>query len=242
MRLLSLRKKQEGLFSNRVLGIDLNPNFIGVSIIEFNKNDEFSVLHKEVYDLSILQRKNKNKVRHELLEINHKIIRLASHYKCSKISIEELSITPSNKHKGKGFNRLCNNEWRRTTTVNNLRLLCNTYGIELVEVNPAYSSFIGNCLYGNETTPDMVASSIEIARRGYKKFSKGWFYPTYDSYAVSQTLNQWKEEVFDSCKSWVEAFKQVKNSKMRYRVQLNSCLCCFQRIYRKSFVSKMCFS
>ena len=236
------RKKQTGLFSNRILGIDLNPNYIGLSVLEFDKNDEFTVLHKEVYDLSLMQRQGKNKAKHELFEINHKIIRMASHYKCSKISIEELSITQSNKHKGKTFNKLCNNEWRRTTTVNNLRLLCNINGIELVEVNPAYSSFIGNCLYGNNTTPDMVASSIEIARRGYKKFSKGWFYPTYDSVAVSQTLNQGKEEVFDGCKSWVEAFNQIKNSKMRYRVQLNECLCCFQRIYRKSFVSKMCFS
>lgn len=88
----------------------------------------------------------------------------------------------------------------------------------------------------------MVASSIEIARRAYKKFSKGWFYPTYDSVAVSQTLNQGKEEVFNGCKSWVEAFNQIKNSKMRYRVQLDACQCCFQRVYRKSFVSKKCFS
>ena len=47
------------------------------------------------------------------------------------------------------------------------------YVYELVEVNPVYSSFIGNLLYGSENTPDMIASSIEIARRGFKKYSKG---------------------------------------------------------------------
>lgn len=235
------KKKVENLKNNRILGIDLNPNYIGFSVLEFLKDDSFKILHKEVIDLSLLQRKAKNKVKFELLEINHRIVRCASHYKCSKVCIEELTISPSNHHKGKNLNRLCNNEWRRTTTVQNLKLLCNIKGIELIEVNPAYSSFIGNCLYGDSTTPDMVASSIEIARRGYKKFSKGWFYPVYDSKSVSQKLNQWKEDVFGSCKSWIESYKQVKNSKMRYRVQLSECHGCFQKIYHKSFISKLCF-
>lgn len=59
-----------------------------------------------------------------------------------------------------------------------------------VEVNPAYSSFVGNILYGNENTPDMIASSIEIARRGFKKFEKGWFYPEFNI----ENLNElWKQ-------------------------------------------------
>ena len=35
-----------GLKENRILGIDQNPNYLGLSIIEFNENDEFKVLHK----------------------------------------------------------------------------------------------------------------------------------------------------------------------------------------------------
>ena len=42
------------LKNNRVLGIDMNPNYIGVSVIEFDKNNEFKVLHKEVFDLTAL--------------------------------------------------------------------------------------------------------------------------------------------------------------------------------------------
>jgi len=49
----------------------------------------------------------------------------------------------------------------------------------MIEVNAAYTSQIGNILHGNEQCPDMVAASIEIARRGYKKFEKGWFYPDF---------------------------------------------------------------
>lgn len=45
--------------ANRVLGLDLNPNYIGLSIIEFDKNDEFKVLHKRVFDLTNLTKKSK---------------------------------------------------------------------------------------------------------------------------------------------------------------------------------------
>ena len=58
-------------------------------------------------------------------------------------------------------------------------MLSKLHGYEVVEINPCYTSQIGNIIYGNESTPDMVAASIEIARRGFKKFEKGWFYPDF---------------------------------------------------------------
>ena len=36
----------KSLKENRILGIDMNPNYIGLSIIEFNNNDKFKILHK----------------------------------------------------------------------------------------------------------------------------------------------------------------------------------------------------
>ena len=47
----------------------------------------------------------------------------------------------------------------------------------MVEVNAAYSSIIGNFIHGSDHCPDMVAASIEIARRAYHRFQKGWIYP-----------------------------------------------------------------
>ena len=69
-------------------------------------------------------------------------------------------------------------------------MLSTIYNFELIEVNPAYSSFIGNILYGSNSTPDMIASSIEIGRRGYKKFQKGWFYLEFN---VDDLNEQWKQ-------------------------------------------------
>lgn len=47
-------RKFHNLFQNRVLGIDLNPNYFGISIIEFDHKDKYSVIHKEAIDVSKL--------------------------------------------------------------------------------------------------------------------------------------------------------------------------------------------
>jgi len=47
-------KQFKELFQNRILGIDLNPNYFGISILEFNQKNNFKVLHKEVIDLTEL--------------------------------------------------------------------------------------------------------------------------------------------------------------------------------------------
>jgi hypothetical protein len=213
---------------NRVLGIDMNPNYIGVSVIEFDTNDEFRVLHKEVYDLTVLTKPSgestqhkkfkyyTNKLKHETLAIAHKINRLVDYWKCSKLSIEDLTIKPSDKQKGTAFNRLCNNKWERQLFVNKLKMLAGIHRYELVEVNPAYSSIVGNFAYGGPNTPDMVASSIEIARRAYKKFEKGWFYPKFN---VERTDEQWKQTL-SGVKTWKDLFRKVKEAKFKYRFLL----------------------
>lgn len=101
-----------------------------------------------------------------------------------------------------------------------------------MEINPAYSSIVGNIAYGNENTPDIVAASIEIARRAYKKFEKGWFYPKFNI----QFLNEQWKQTLGSVENWKELFQQIKKSGMKYRFQLvdyvNNAV--FSKIYIKS--------
>jgi len=219
----------KNLKHNRVLGIDMNPNYVGVSVIEFDKNDEFKILHKVVFDLTALtkpsgkastDKKSKyftNKLKHETIAIAHKINKLVDYWKCSKLAIEDLSIKPKDQNKGRTFNRLCNNRWERQLFVNKLKMLANIHRYELVEVNPAYSSIVGNFAYGSPDTPDMVASSIEIARRAYKKFEKGWFYPGFN---VERTDEQWKQTL-SGVKTWKELFRKVKETGLKYRFLLS---------------------
>lgn len=212
--------RYKSLKDNRTLGIDLNPNYIGLSILEFSDKDseKFKVLHKEVFSFTELTSNNisKNKRHFELTEICHRISRYIDYWKCSKLAIEDLNIKSSDKGLGRNFNRLCNNVWNRNLVVNKLKGLSNIHGFSVIEVNPAYSSFIGNMLYGNECTPDMIASSIEIARRAYNKYLKGHFYPVFSIEAIDE---RWKQTL-SGIKDWKSAFRKVKESGLKYRFLL----------------------
>ncbi len=231
----------------RVLGIDINPNYIGLSVIEFDKNDEFNVLHKQVFDLSKLtissgnastDSKSKyitNKLRHETISIAHEISKMVDVWKCKTVAIEDLSIKPKDRKKGKKLNRLCNNKWERLLFVNKLTMLANLHKFNLVEVNPAYSSIVGNFAYGSENTPDMVAASIEIARRAYKKFNTGWFYPRFN---IQFRDEQWKQTL-GPVEDWKALFYKIKESKLKYRFQLLDYI--QNAVFSKNYIQK-CYS
>lgn len=235
-KLLCNSVKFNELKDSRVMGLDMNPNYIGLSVIEFDKEDKFKILHKQVFDLKRLTDKNisKNKRQYEILKICHTISDLMNYWKCKKLSIEDLNISSSDKGQGKTFNRLCNNVWDRSLITNKLTMLSNIYGYELVEVNPVYSSFIGNLVYGNTTTPDMVAASIEIARRGYKKYEKNWFYPIFNVDCLDE---RWKQTL-TGVRNWKDTFLKIKNSKVKYRVLLDDIIqnTVFSKYNRKSKV------
>ena len=241
----------KNLKTNRVLGIDMNPNYIGMSVLEFDEDNNFKVLEKKVFDLSKLtvksgksssDKKSKylvNKLRFETIQIAHDICNLVDYWKCDKVVIEDLSIRTSDKGHGRFFNRLCNNVWNRNLFINKLKslsLLCN---FSLVEVNPCYSSFIGNIMYGNENTPDMVAASIEIARRGYRKFEKSWFYPNIKDERIDEP---WKQTLsgFDT---WKSAFQEIKKSKVKYRFLLQDYVqnAVFSKFYSQKLLFKYSF-
>jgi IS605 OrfB family transposase len=248
-----LKENIKPLNSNRVLGIDLNPNYIGWSVLEFNKDDNFKVIKTGVIENIELNKKLKvssndllqinqnNKKTFEIFEVSKFLISKTLHFNCYKIVVEELQILTKNHKKGKSFNRLVNNCWNRNKLINNLNKRCNISGIEFVEVNPVYSSFIGNVLYGKQY-PDMVASSIEISRRGFHKWQKNWFYPKLIE--VNDLSNLWKEEKDLIYKNWTELFNVItKTLKLNYRSSLND----FKfRVFRlnniKSKINLYCFN
>lgn len=98
-------ERYKKLQSKRVLGIDMNPNYIGLSVIEFDTHDEFNVLHKQVFDLSKLtissgkastDSKSKyitNKLKHETIAIAHEISKLVDVWKCNTVAIERWSCS-----------------------------------------------------------------------------------------------------------------------------------------------------
>ena len=212
----------------RTLGIDLNPDNIGISISEW-VNEKQIVIETKYFDLSEITEKVlslnasssstiakhlNNKLISETFEISKAIANLAKHYHCQYVVIEDLKFKAKvqNKRNHVG-NRKCKNLWKRDKFIQNLtkRLILNN--IELIKIHPAYTSLIGNLQY---SYPDSVNASIEIARRGYEskvQKNKDKFYPSME------LKQQWKQMV-DSSHSWKEVALKIKNSKMQYRVQL----------------------
>ncbi len=203
---------------NRIMGIDMNPNYIGITIIDENK-----LIKAKLFKWSDKARKDDNKRNHETSMIAHNIIDMARHYQCETLALEELTMGASNAKKGKNFNRLCNNEWNRTQFQWLIKKLSDKFGMKCISVNAAYSSTIGNILHRD--LPDACGAAKEIARRApYKFIKKLCLYPE-TNFSILPLLNQWKEEgVADltGVISWMDLHNQIKNLKLKYRVPLSN--------------------
>ena len=250
---------------NRVLSLDLNPNYIGWSIVDWKSESEFNVIKSGIYSIKKLNDKDfdlknkgystesserkyiSDKRNFETLQIVKNIVNKSIYYKCHIISIEDLNIKSSDLDKGKRFNKLVNNSWCRNIFVNNLTKRCNIHNIKLLKVKPEYSSFIGNFLYRSLNLPDMVLASIEIGRRGYE------FYNQYISKTkeikkniVRPNLSMFQKLYLKSLeefnlqpiyKDLIELYYFFKKSKLKYRLSIDNFNLQFSRFAsRKSYI------
>ena len=232
------------VISNRVFAIDMNPNYLGYSIIDRDEN-KYKIISSGVIDISEINKKDNslrvsssdkkkqkinNKRKFELFQICHYLAKLCKHFQCGFFAIEELSIIHKDNGKGRKFNKLINNQWNLTAFVNCLSKLINSTSTTLIKTKPEYSSIIGNLVYRNEKLPDMVLSSIEISRRGYefasqyllniKSKQKNVIFPNFD--LVKERVKQSLEELNHpfQFQNYQELFSGLKKSKIRYRFLL----------------------
>jgi IS605 OrfB family transposase len=227
---------------NRYVGIDLNPDAIGVSIFEGK-----TLLEAKEFSLKMISNKfissklssdspkakyYQNKLKFETLEISKAIAKMATQHRCAHIFIEDLNFKQKVKNKYNNVgNRKCKNLWKRELFVQNLRKRAGVVGIHLSEVNPAYSSFVGNLQHDYT---DAVNASMEIARRGYEfkiLNNKNGFYPKFN--LKNSFQHQWKETGIELVEDWKKFYLLVKNAKLRYRVFLDEVKIPF-RVFRMS--------
>ena len=266
-----IQKFETKQIKNRVLALDLNPNYIGWSIVDWKSESEFKLVKSGIYSIKDLNDKDfnlknnhldsssperiylSNKRNFETLQIAKNIINKAIYYKCQIVSIEDLKINSDDKNKGKKFNKLVNNLWNRNALVNNLQKRCNIFNIKLLKVKPEYSSFIGNFLYRSLNLPDMILASIELSRRAYE------FYNQYISkvkeikkHIVRPNLTEFRELYLKSLeefklqpiyKDLIELYYEFKKSKLRYRLSIDQFNLQFSSLNSsKSSVSAFIFS
>jgi hypothetical protein len=111
-------------------------------------------------------------------------------------------------------------------------------GIKMIEVNPCYSSFIGNLI---NNAYDPVAASIEICRRGIIKYLKGGnFYAEFHKEEIITEVCKRTEmdyDLFANVNSWVELWRVISGAKKSVRLsELNKFG--HSAIYMKSKKSK----
>lgn len=235
---------------NRVLSLDLNPNYIGWSIVDWKSENEFNIIKSGVYSIKKLNDKDFNlknkgyssksnerkyisdKRNYETLQIVKNIVNKSIYYKCQIISIEDLNIKTSDKELGMHFNKLVNNSWCRNVFVNNLTKRCNIHNIKLLKVKPEYSSFIGNFLYRSLNLPDMILASIEIGRRGYefynqyisktKEIKKNIVRPNLSMFQKLYLKSLEEFKLQPTYKDLIELYYFFKKSKLKYRLSIDS--------------------
>jgi len=201
----------------RYLGIDLNPNWIALSIMDKGNIE----VYKELVDLRELNKLHKSKKEYELSILNKHIVNICKGYGVEYVCVEDLSIKSSNKGLGKRYNKLLNNDWNRNYLVNNLVKWLNINSIKNLMVNPFYTSFIGQIK--NIKDYDSIAASKEVAWRGYL-MNKGIKVNEYVNDFLSGLLTtHWKEMLPDinTFKEMYDFFKTKKKSKNSYRFLFN---------------------
>ena len=254
---------------NRILGIDMNPNYIGWSIIDWKSESEFQIIKSGIYSIKELNDKDfnlkgkglnssskerkyiSNKRNYETIQIVKNIINKAIYYKCQIVSIEDLNIKSSDKELGTKYNKLVNNSWNRNQFVNNLTKRCNIFNIKLLKVKPEYSSFIGNFLYRSLNLPDMVLASIELGRRAYefnaqyitktKQQKKNIVQPDIQLFNdfYIKSLEEFNIEK-EQFKDLVEIYYFLKKSKCKYRLSIDQFNLKTQiQFSRKSLIHKL---
>lgn len=155
---------------NRVFAIDLNPNYIGWSVVDWkgSSEDSYRLIKSGVITIKPLNDLETNfnvssdnpvkvkltcKRRHETLEIAKFLAETARHYRCQLFSVEDLSVKTGDRGMGRRFNRLVNNQWNRNILISSLNRRCDLYSIRFIKVRPEYSSFLGNILYRGLNLP-----------------------------------------------------------------------------------------
>ena len=243
---------------NRIFAVDLNPNYIGWSVVDWKSENNYNLIKSGVISIKNLndyenslnvssdspeKKYVTNKRKYEIVQIGHELSKLASYFRCEIFGIEDLKIKSSNKENGKRLNKLINNQWNRNLLANILEKNCKLYQIHFQKIMANYSSFIGNLVYREENLPDPCLASIEIGRRAYE------FYHQYilkdkekEKNIIFGKLGNVKSRIVksleefgysDTFENLSDLYYKLKKRKCNYRFSLEKAL----ETHRKSFSS-----
>ena len=258
---------------NRVLAVDLNPNSIGWSVVDWLSEDKYNIIQAGTYSLKLLNDYSDsksvasssdfhkyitNKRKHEVIHIAQQLFKMCKHYKCEIFAIENLNMKTSDNNLGHKFNKLVNNMWCRDLLIQQIKKHVNSSSTVLVEVQPQYSSYIGNLVFRQKHLPDECLASIEIGRRGFEFATQYIFNRRLHKKTVifpelklvkSQLVLSLEELGIDvpNFDSWINILSAVKKSGVKYRFSTSEAKKwhtegLFSKIYNKLYLKVYTFT
>ena len=246
---------------DRVMAIDINPEFIGWSITDWYDTN-YRIVASGLISIQPLNNKHKslsvstndkknlyfnNKRKHEIIHVAKQLFMLCKHYRCETFAMEDLNMK-SKVTINKRVNRLINNLWCRNLLTHQIKkhILCSSTAF--IAVQPQYSSVVGNIVYRDEKLPDPILASIELSRRGFE-YSSQYIYkrrqikktvilPDFNSVRTRIFLSLEELGICGHVKDWLELFSAVKKSGVKYRFPLAECLLAshFSKFYKQKML------
>ncbi|ACD65987.1 transposase [Sulfurihydrogenibium sp. YO3AOP1] len=202
---------------NGIIGIDVNayPFHLALAFISKDGNLE----KYERINLNELLEVNSEKRQYLEWQIAHKIIEIAKREN-KAISIENLQKLPKGK-RGDGFAKLRRRlqKWSYKRLLEKIEVLARRSGIEIIKVNPAYTSVIGKLKYSPQYNIDKdIAGAYVIARRGLgfkEKLPKNYKELLNDTDFLSYTI----AKIEDNIKKLKQKLKEEKNEYKRNKLK-----------------------
>lgn len=164
------RMRPVAAIGGRAVGIDLNPNWIGLVAVEnasdLSRLDLTKPLEHQLVKPDIPSAASTETVRETLAAVCDRAISLARKHRCGLIALDQGLGKLRSWGRRTRYREL--NYWSRAIFVAMLTRKARLAGIEVVKVWSAYSTTIGNLAFD---LPDACAAGAEIARRGLARLA-----------------------------------------------------------------------
>ncbi len=198
---------------NGVIGLDINASPFHIALANVSKDGNL-ISYKSI-SLHELIDKTKNQREYLLWQIAYKVINYAKENE-EAIAIERLrDLNKGYRGDGRAKLRKRFQQWSYKSLLNKIKILGQRNGIQVIEVNPAYTSIIGAYKYCPQYLIDKdVAGAYVIGRRGlgYKddvpeNYLKLLSSKEYLEYSIAK-LEERKEELKEHLKNETNTYKR----------------------------------
>jgi len=198
---------------NGVIGIDINARPFHLAIAEVGKDG--NLISYERIKLGYLNNFSKNRKDYEEWLVAHKVISIAKEKK-KAIVMEDINSLPKGKRgDGNKKKRKIMGRFSYKRILEKIEKLCKLNGIEIIKINPAWTSVQGKLKYSPQLNIDKdIAGAYVIARRGlgfkervpknYKKLLNDKKFMEY----LKESLKQRQKQLEEKLKKETNIYKQ----------------------------------